>query len=213
LKIIDKYKQIGLHLLVILVLQRLREKFFQPLCYAERVLFARFMGLKCGSNARLLKHSLITGHQNIVIGNNFVLSNFAHLKSMSSIRGYGVCTIEIEDNVFVNEFTIVDSNLQVKIGRNTMIGPHCLIIDSNHVFEDNKMSISEQGCIYKPTIIGEDCWIGAHVVVLPGVAIGNHVIVAANSTVSKDIPDYAIVAGTPAQILRYRNQNENTNCM
>jgi acetyltransferase-like isoleucine patch superfamily enzyme len=132
---------------------------------------------------------------------------------MSSIRGYGVCTIEIEDNVFVNEFTIVDSNLQVKIGRNTMIGPHCLIIDSNHVFEDNKMSISEQGCIYKPTIIGEDCWIGAHVVVLPGVAIGNHVIVAANSTVSKDIPDYAIVAGTPAQILRYRNQNENTNCM
>jgi acetyltransferase-like isoleucine patch superfamily enzyme len=132
---------------------------------------------------------------------------------MSSIRGYGICTIEIKDNVFVNEFTIIDSNLHVKIGNNTMIGPHCLIIDSNHVFEDEKKQIYEQGCIYTPTCIGDDCWIGAHVVVLPGVTIGNHVVVAANSTVTKDIPDYAVIAGTPARIIRYRKKHEDFNCL
>lgn len=54
------------------------------------------------------------------------------------------------------------------------------------------------------TYVGNDVWIGCNVVILPGVTIGDGAIVAAGSIVTKDVPPYAIVAGTPARVLRYR---------
>ena len=55
-------------------------------------------------------------------------------------------------------------------------------------------------------IIGNDVWIGARVIVLPGVTIGNHVIIGAGAVVTKDIPDYAIAGGVPAKVIRYRTE-------
>ena len=53
-------------------------------------------------------------------------------------------------------------------------------------------------------IIGNDVWIGSRVTILPGVKIGNHVIIGASAVVTKDVPDYAIVGGNPARILKMR---------
>ena len=60
----------------------------------------------------------------------------------------------------------------------------------------------------EPVVIGNDVWIGSRVTILPGVHIGNGVIIGAGAVVSKDIPDYAIVGGNPARILKYRNKNK-----
>ena len=57
---------------------------------------------------------------------------------------------------------------------------------------------------YSPIVIGNDVWIGARVIIMDGVRIGNGAIVAAGAVVSKDVPDYAIVGGVPAKIIRYR---------
>ena len=57
-------------------------------------------------------------------------------------------------------------------------------------------------------VIGNDVWIGGRVTILPGVHVGNGVIIGAGAVVSKDVPDYAIVAGNPARILKYRNKNK-----
>lgn len=62
----------------------------------------------------------------------------------------------------------------------------------------------EQNAIIKDTTIGEDCWIGTGAKILKGVNIGNGVVIGANSVVTKDIPDYAIVGGIPAKIIKYR---------
>ena len=58
----------------------------------------------------------------------------------------------------------------------------------------------------KPVRIGDDVWIGMRVTILPGVTVGSHCIIGAGAVVTKDVPDYAIVGGNPARILRTRNK-------
>lgn len=56
----------------------------------------------------------------------------------------------------------------------------------------------------RPVVIGNDVWIGTRVIIMPGVHVGNHVIIGANSVVTHDVPDYSVVAGCPAKIVRKR---------
>lgn len=56
--------------------------------------------------------------------------------------------------------------------------------------------------IKKPVIIGHDCWIGARATIFPGVKIGNYCVVAAGSVVRDDVPDYSVVAGVPAKVVK-----------
>lgn len=96
--------------------------------------------------------------------------------------------------------------ITVKIGENTMMGPECLIMTRNHCFSEISIPMIEQGFSEeKPVIIGDDVWIGARVIILGGVHIGNHCIIGAGSVVTHDVDDYAIVGGNPARVIRYRN--------
>lgn len=61
--------------------------------------------------------------------------------------------------------------------------------------------------IEKAVVIGDYCWIGARSSIMPGVTIGKGVVVAACSVVTKDVPDYAVVGGNPAKILKFRDKN------
>ena len=96
---------------------------------------------------------------------------------------------------------------------NTIIGP--VIIGShvnlaqgitvtalNHNFEDSEKRIDEQGVSTSTVIIEDDIWIGANAVVLPGVTIGHHSVVAAGAVVTKDVPPHSLVAGVPAKIIK-----------
>ena len=112
----------------------------------------------------------------------------------------------------------------VTIGDYTRIGIHCTVIGPvcignnvnlaqgltvtalNHNFEDTTRRIDEQGISTKPVVIGDDVWIGANAVILPGVTIGRHVVVAAGAVVTKDVPDYCVVGGVPANILKDLNE-------
>lgn len=60
----------------------------------------------------------------------------------------------------------------------------------------------------KPVYIGNDVWIGSRVTILPEVKIGNGCVIGAGAIVTKDVPDYAIVGGNPARVIRYRNQEK-----
>lgn len=93
------------------------------------------------------------------------------------------------------------------IGNNVMMGPDCIMYSYSHAHNRLDIPMTEQG-FEKPTPIhiGNDVWIGARVIILPGVTVGSHVIIGAGSVVTKDIPDYAIVGGSPARIIRMRNE-------
>lgn len=95
----------------------------------------------------------------------------------------------------------------VIIGKDVMMGPECIIYTRNHAFADTTIPMREQGfSVEKPVVIGDDVWIGGRVTILPGVHIGNGAIVGAGAVVTKDVPEYAIVGGNPAKILKYRTQ-------
>ena len=87
-----------------------------------------------------------------------------------------------------------------------MMGPECYICTINHETDDLSVPMCKQGSKpEKPVYIGDDVWIGSRVTILPGVRIGNGAIIGAGAVVSKDIPDFAVVAGNPAKVVKYRN--------
>ena len=109
----------------------------------------------------------------------------------------------IRSGTYVNRYTMLDAHEHLEIGRNCMIGPHCYFTDANHGVAMGQF-IREQPMQTSPVIIGDDVWIGAGVIVLPGVHIGRGAVVGAGSVVTSDIPSNTIAVGVPARVLRTR---------
>ena len=119
----------------------------------------------------------------------------------------------IDSNCEIGNYTYIGaySNItKAKIGNYCSIGNFVVIgpgehkqnrISTSHSFttNDNYIELTQQDCI-----IGHDVWIGTQSVIKRGVKIGNGAIIGANSFVNKDVPDFAVVAGSPAKIIKYR---------
>lgn len=96
-------------------------------------------------------------------------------------------------------------NGTVSIGDNVMMGPECTFYSRNHAFDRIDIPMCEQGFYEeKPIVIGNDVWIGGHVIFLPGVHVGDGAIIGAGAVVSRDVPEYAVVGGNPIKIIKYR---------
>ena len=98
---------------------------------------------------------------------------------------------------------------ELVIGNDVMMGPECVIFSRNHEFANTDVPMNLQGFQdAKACVIGDDVWIGRRVMIMPGVHIGNHCIIGAGSVVTKDVPDWAVVAGNPATVKKFRKQQE-----
>lgn len=90
----------------------------------------------------------------------------------------------------------------VTIGNHVNLAQGITVTALNHNFDDTTKRIDEQSIATKPVVISDDVWIGANAVILPGVTIGRHAVVAAGAVVTKDVPDNTIVGGVPATIIK-----------
>lgn len=98
----------------------------------------------------------------------------------------------------------IDGRNGILIGDNTWIGPGVSIISMNHNLNNYKKYNKE-----KPIAIGNNCWLATNCIILPGITLGNHVIVAAGSVVTKSfIEDNILLAGIPAKIVKNLNNYE-----
>lgn len=95
----------------------------------------------------------------------------------------------------------------VTIGNDVMMGPECLIYTTNHGMNRTDIPMwRQESSEVSPVVIGDDVWIGARVIILPGVHIGTGSVIGAGSVVTHDVEPYSIVAGNPAKIIRMRVQ-------
>lgn len=137
------------------------------------------------------------------VGNNFSLGKNSIIECTGVIRELGEELI-IGDNVGIAANAFIAMRGKVEIGSNTIFGPNVSIHAENHNFSDIDKPIKLQGATRKGVKIGEDCWIGSKAVILDGVTIGSHSIIAAGAVVTKDVPEYSIVGGVPAKVIKSR---------
>lgn len=112
---------------------------------------------------------------------------------------YG-CNISLGKRFYSNfNLTILDCSL-VTIGDRCMFGPNVSIFAATHESEvQSRRDNIEYG---RPVVVGDDCWIGGNVVILPGVTIGRGCTIGAMSVVTKDIPDFSVAMGQPAKVVK-----------
>lgn len=133
----------------------------------------------------------------IVIGARCELRPFAQLEAD---QGF----IEIGDSCSLNQFCVLNGLGGLTLGNGVRMAAHTVVLSSTHRIDDPGAPIHAQGMEPLRTIIGDDVWIGAHVVILGGIRIGAHSVIGAGAVVRDDIPEYAIAAGVPARVIRTR---------
>lgn len=108
--------------------------------------------------------------------------------------------IEVGKNFFANYNCMIIDVAKVKIGDNCQMAPNVAIYTAGHPLHPvSRNSAYEYGI---EVTIGDNCWIGGNTVIVPGVHIGNNVVIGAGSVVTKDIPDWCVAAGNPCRVLK-----------
>jgi len=128
----------------------------------------------------------------------FSLGDYSVIESFACINN-AVGDVVIGDHTRIGLHNTVIG--PVKIGHHVNLAQGVTVTALNHNFKDANKRIDEQGISTAPVTIGDDIWIGANAVILPGVTIGNHSVVAAGAVVTKDVPPRSLVAGVPARII------------
>lgn len=128
-----------------------------------------------------------------------------HLGDYSVIESF-CCINNAVGDVIIGDHTRVGLHNTiigpVRIGNHVNLAQGITVTALNHNFQDSGRKIDEQGITTVPVSIEDDIWIGANAVILPGITIGQHSVVAAGAVVTKNVPPHSLVAGVPAKIIR-----------
>jgi acetyltransferase-like isoleucine patch superfamily enzyme len=159
---------------------------------------------------RLLREAL-TARPDTHLGTDVFVSSLASVdcevlslgdRTYVAAGAYITGTISLGRDCSVNPYTVIRGD--VRIGDATRIGAHTSLLGFNHTMTDPTVEFFRQPLVSRGIEIGDDVWIGSHVVVLDGVRVGSRSVLAAGAVVTKDVPDGAIVGGNPARFLKWR---------
>ena len=118
--------------------------------------------------------------------------------------GEGVAHLVIGPRSHVNFSAYLSGEGGLELGADVLIGPHVRILSAGHDIDGDQAVIAHEALTFGRIVVGDGAWIGAGATVLQGVNIGRGAVVAAGSIVTSSVPDFAVVAGIPARLLRYR---------
>lgn len=165
-----------------------------------------------GKNSRTEKDTTFIHPQYMSIGDNTRLSRHSYLEVPHLHDDAGSPYLQIGNNCSFGEYNHISALNSVKIGNGVLTGRNIIIIDNNHgrtTGQDLLISPTRRPIISNgPIIIGDNVWICDKATILSNVTIGDGAIIAANSVVTKDVPAYAVVAGSPARIIKMMDTKE-----
>lgn len=199
------------------------KRIFDGICTRFRVLHLFFLALS--KRSLLSPFARVSKRGSIAIGR--------HTTVRKALLNAGTGSIRLNDKVWLNDGvelsaltgisidagTTIQRNVtingDVTIGKECLLAPNIFISSTSHVHDryagvnirEQERRIAREDFLAhynKPIEIGDDVWIGANAVIMPGVKIESHAIVGANSVVTKDVPLGAIVVGGPAKIIKFR---------
>ena len=118
---------------------------------------------------------------------------------------------KFSETITIGDYSAIGNNAHLQgtihMGKYIMMGPNVKMYSRNHCSKDINKPMCFQGYASdRPIYIGDDVWIGESAIILSGVHIGNGCIIGAGAVVRDNIPEYAVVAGNPAKIIKYRNK-------
>jgi acetyltransferase-like isoleucine patch superfamily enzyme len=162
---------------------------------------------KIGTNTVIYPVNRLFNPFNVTIGNGVVIEKEATFYAVKNFAGKKYDgKITIGNNVYINYGFNATAANYIEIQDDVLIAYNVSLFDFDHGYEDISKNINQTDLVVKGKIvIGEKSWLGMNVSILGNVTIGKHCVIAANSVVTRDIPDYSVVVGNPSKIIKQYN--------
>ena len=148
-----------------------------------RSVFCKFVFRRCGHNVNVKRGAFIGSGKNIEIGDNSDIGVNAYIAGVSDLG-------------------------ELIIGNNVMMAPNVVILTLGHKYDRIDIPMNQQGYFGSSVKIEDDVWIGYGAMIMPGVRVGKGAVVGAGAVVTKDVPQFAVVGGVPARIIRMRDTKD-----
>ena len=153
---------------------------------------------KKGRNSRICRHT----RMDVMPFNNFVLGADSTIEDFCTVNN-GVGDVIIGDRTRIGMSNVLIG--PVTIGNDVMLAQNIVLSGLNHGYQDITIIPHKQPVTKNKIIIEDEVWIGANSVIIAGVTIGKHAVVAACSVVTKNVPTYSVVGGNPAKVIKQYN--------
>ncbi len=178
-----------------------------PFSIHHNAIFKNENQISIGPNVFIGKDIILNGRSK---NNEFgiVLGDSTYLKGYSYLDSYGG-KIDFKGYSNLSQFCLVAGQGEVSIGKYVIFGSHCIVLSSNHIFNDLELPYMFQGDVSAPVVIEDNVWIGAGSIILAGIKIGRNTVIGAGSIVNKNVPSNCLyVNKVEAQIVRELNKDE-----
>jgi acetyltransferase-like isoleucine patch superfamily enzyme len=173
--------------------------YFKYIWFLRALLYKPFFK-KIGFLSYIGKPVIILGSKNISLGKRVRIYPSVRMETFNNSN------LIIHDNVGIAQnVQITCSDIDLVISRGTVILANSFITNIDHLYEDLNLPILDQNISIKKTFIGENCFIGIGSSIQAGTILGRHCIVGANSVVRGIFPDYSVIVGSPAKIIKKYN--------
>jgi len=183
---------------------KLRNKLRNLYCNLVGKIYYRRIFKRFGYGSLLCSPLNITNPEHVSIGKHVHIGHGARLEVLTGWHGGQQFSpeLEIQDGVGIGHNATIGCANKVVIGRNTVISFDVFITDNDHAYEQIGVPVMEQPLIVQQTIVGENCFIASGVKLLAGTVLGKQCIVGSNSVVRGEFPDYCVIVGAPARVVK-----------